>query len=397
MISTLSHKAVLLAIFCAASPAISIPALAAGAPEPAVVAAPSLPAITVSKVKMITMTDRVYAGGLVQAVQLVQVAPLIEGQPIEALMVDIGDRVTEGQVLARLSKTTLELMRSQLLASVASARATIAQAEAQVVEAQASAEEANRVAARSKLLLGQGNVSQAATDQVRAAAVSATARVTVAQQSLEAARAQQTNVEAQLANVELSLTRTEVIAPATGEILSRNAEIGSIASAAGKPMFTLVRDGALELRAEIAERDLVRLAAGQVAQIAGVGLAAPLTGKVRLVEPSIDVATRLGHARIALDDPSSMRAGMYADAEIILARRDTLAVPVTAVSAGADGATVMRVTDGIAERVVVQTGIRDSGQVEILSGLAAGDTVVTKAGAFVRPGDRIQPVAAETN
>lgn len=376
---------------------VGMPVQAAGAPEPAAVAAPSLPAITVSAVKMVQLTDRVYAGGLVQAVQLVQVAPLIEGQPIEALMVDVGDRVTAGQVLARLSTTTLELSRSQLLASVASARATIAQAGAQVLEAEASADEANRVAARNKLLLGQGNVSQAAADQVRSAAISATARVTVAQQSLEAARAQLTNVEAQLANVALSLTRTDVIAPAAGKILTRNAQVGSIASAAGQPMFTLVRDGALELRAEIAERDLARLAAGQTARIAGVGLLAPMTGAIRMVEPSIDVASRLGYARITLDDPAAARAGMYADAEIVLASRMALAVPVSAISAGTEGATVMRIIDGVAERVVVQTGIRDSGMVEIVAGLAEGDSVVTKAGAFVRPGDRIQPVAAETN
>ena len=383
----------------AAAPAL--PALAAGGLEEAApegeAKAPALPAITVASVAVMPLVDRIYAGGLVQAVEEVQVAPLIEGQPIEALLADVGDRVKAGQVLARLSRTTLDLSRSQLVAQVASAKATVAQAEAQVLEATASADEANRVATRTGTLRDNGNASQAAADQAQAAAISATARVTVARQSLEAARAQAASAEAQLANVELNLTRTEVVAPVAGEVVARNAQVGAIASAAAQPMFTLIRDGALELRAEVAEADLPRLTAGQGAQVVGVGTVQPITGTVRLVEPSVDATSRLGHVRVALDQAGALRAGMFADAEIILAERMALAVPITAISAGADGATVMRVRDGVAEQVVVQTGIRDRGMVEITAGLTGGDQVVAKAGAFVRSGDRIRPVAAETN
>ena len=74
-------------------------------------------------------------------------------------------------------------------------------------------------------------------------------------------------------------------------------------------------------------------------------------------------------------------------------------MPVTAVGAAADGATVMKVVDGAVARVPVRTGIRDGGWIEIIEGLSAGDTVVARAGSFVRDGDRINPVplAAETN
>lgn len=359
---------------------------------------PILPAITVSAATVKPLSDRIFAGGLVQAVESVQVAPLIEGQPIEALLADVGDRVEAGQVLARLSKTTLELTRSQLLASVASARATVAQAEAQVLDAEAAADQAARVANRATALRETGNASQAALDQAMTGALSATARVTVARQSLEAARAQVTSVEAQLANVELNLTRTEVVAPVTGEVVARNAQVGAIASAAGQPMFTLTRDGALELRTELSERDLVRVAPDQTVTLRVAGSAAALTGKVRRVEPLVDVATRLGHARITLDKAGVLKAGMYADAEILVARKMALAVPVTAINTGAEGATVMQVdADGRVRRVTITTGIRDGGWVEVVSGLSGGDRVVTKAGAFVRDGDRVRPVAAATN
>lgn len=366
---------------------------AAGAQEAeAVAVVETLPAITVTDVTARLLRDRVIASGMIGPVEEVQVAPLIEGQPVEQLLVDVGDVVTEGQVLAVLSKQTLELQRSQAVASLAAAKATIAQAEAQLVEAEASAGEAQRVAERTAKLREQGSASQAAADTANANAVSATARVSVARQSLEAARAQVDLGEAQLENVDLQLARTEVKAPVAGKVVTRNALLGGIATAAGQAMFVIVRDGALELRADVAEADILRLAEGQKAELRTVGAAAGLSGTVRLVEPTIDTTTRLGRARIAVDEPEKLRSGMFAEAEILVAERETLSVPVTAVGSDATGATVMRVTDGVVERVVVKTGIRDGGYIEVLEGLAAGDLVVAKAGAFVRSGDRVNPV-----
>ena len=362
-------------------------------------AASAVPAITVSPVALFDLRDEVLVSGLVGPLEEVQVQPLIEGQPIEALMADMGDKVAAGQVLAQLSSTTLQLQKSQFNASLASARATIAQAEAQLIEARSSADEAQRVNDRTIKLKAQGTSSQAAADQTNAAAISATARVTVAVQSLEAARAQLALAEAQLANVDLQLSRTQVVAPVSGEVVERNALIGGIASAAGPAMFTLIRDGALELRADVAEADLVRLVPGQTVTMSAVGTIEPLAGTVRLVEPTIDTTSRLGRVRITLDKPQLVRSGMFVDAVVLVAGRKTIAVPVTAVGSSADGATVMRVRDGLVERVSVVTGIRDGGMVEVTSGVVPGDLIVTKAAAFVRDGDHINPVLAqvETN
>lgn len=354
----------------------------------------TLPAIAVTTVASRPMQERIIATGLIAPVEMVQVAPLIEGQPIEALLADVSDDVVEGQVLAMLSKTTLELQKSQFAASRAAARATIAQAEAQMLEARTAADEAQRVNERTAKLRQQGSASQAAADTASASAIAATARVTIATQSLEAARAQLALVEAQLANVDLQLSRTEVKAPIAGEISARNAVIGAVASAAGAPMFSIIRDGALELRAEVTEADMLRIKVGQKANLRLVGLAEPLTGSVRLIEPTIDATTRLGKARIMVDQPDLLRSGMFAEAEIIVAARDTLAVPVTAIGTDGSTSTVMRVVNGVIERVPVTLGIRDSGWVEIVSGLAAQDQVVIKAGSFVQPGDHINPVPA---
>jgi HlyD family secretion protein len=385
---------ILAAALGVALPAPTLQAEEAAAPAPAV---QNLPAITVSEVLERRMADRVITSGLVAAVEEVQVAPLIEGQPLEALLADVGDMVTKDQVLAVLSRSTLELQETESFASLASARAGIAQGEAQLVEAEAAEAEARRVAERTEKLREQGTAPQAQLDNATAAATSAAARVTVAREGLEAARAQLALAEARLDNIRLQLSRTEVRAPVAGKIIARNAKLGAVATAAGEPMFVIVRDGELELRADVAETDVLRLAENQPAQLRPVGMADALTGHVRMVEPTINPTTRLGRARIEIDDEAVLRSGMFVEAEITVAERDGLAVPLTALAASAEGVSVLRVVDGLVERVPVKIGIRQGAYVEILEGLSAGDQVVTKAGAFVRAGDRINPVLAAGN
>ena len=161
------------ALLIALSLCAPLPLLAqeADQPGPAPADAPALPAISVIAATARPMTDRVIASGLIGPVEAVQVAPLIEGQPIEQLLADVGDQVAEGQVLAVLSKSTLELQRSQVLASLAAAKATIAQAEAQLIDADSAAAEAARVSERTAKLREQGSASQAAADTANAAAV----------------------------------------------------------------------------------------------------------------------------------------------------------------------------------------------------------------------------------
>jgi HlyD family secretion protein len=300
-------------------------------------------------------------------------------------------------VLAVLSRTTLDLQRTEAVASLAAARAGIAQAEAQLVEAEAAEAEARRVAERTARLRERGTAPQAQLDTANANATSAAARVTVAREGLESARAQLALAEARLENVDLQLSRTDVRAPVAGKITARNAKLGAIATAAGAPMFVMIRDGALELRADVAETDLLRLKPGLTARLRAVGMTDEMTGTLRLVEPTIDPVTRLGRARIDIDAKAELRSGMFVEATILVAERDALAVPLTALGTTPEGTSVMRVTDGTVEQVTVKTGIRDGGMVEIVDGLRAGDLVVAKAGAFVRAGDRINPVLAPGN
>lgn len=358
-------------------------------------AGPARPAISVVAVEKAVLRDKVRASGLVGAVERVLIQPQIEGQALDEILAEIGDHVAAGEVLARLSDTTLKLQKSQLTASRASALALIAQADAQLIEAQASADEAKRNWGRAEQLRKQGNASQAATDQAATTATSANARVMVATQGAEAAKAQLDLVDAQIENVELQLSRTEIRAPFAGEVVEKNAVVGGIASAAGQPMFVLVRDGLLELSADLAEQDLPRVLAGLRATLRAAGVNEPLSGTVRLVEPAIDTETRLGRARVTIDQADHVRPGMFLEAEIEVSEREVLAVPITALGTDDLGTFVMVVDDdGVVHRTTIVSGIRDGGLIELQTGTKEGMKVVAKAASFVRDGDLVTPVMA---
>jgi HlyD family secretion protein len=300
--------------------------------------APNLPAITVSTVAKRLMNDRIIASGLVGPQEDVQVISLLQGQQIAELLADVGDQVTAGQVIARLSSSALSLQQNELTIALKAAK------------------DAGDTAAAAQL------------------------------------QAELTKVTEDLTRAELTLKRTDIKSPVAGEISARNAELGAMAGGAALPMFTIIRDGALELMADVSEADLLRLAVGQKVDMRLVNAEGPITGVVRLVEPTVNATTRLGRIRIAFDDSTQVRAGMFVEASILVAARETLSVPVTALGRYEGQPVVMAIQNGEAQRRPVKTGIREGGWLEITEGLAEGDIIVTKAGSFVRAGDKINPI-----
>ena len=357
--------------------------------------AQNLPAIVVTAAEMRPIVDRVIATGTVQAVEEVYVTPLVEGLSIRTLEADVGDRVEAGGTLATLNDDALVLQKSQTEASLAKAEAALAQIKAQLAEAKANAAEAVSARDRAQKLVKSGSQSQAAVDQSVAAADAALARVHSAEQAIAVSEADIKVAQSQIDDIDLKLARTAVKSPVAGIVSARTAKIGAIASGSGSPLFTVIRDGEIELKADVAEDGILKLEPGQKATVTLAGGAARLSGKVRLVEPTLDPQSRLGHVYIRFDEPGKARAGMFASAEIVAAEKEGLTLPLSAVTA-TDGKTVARkVENGIVTLVPVETGIQDGQAIEIVKGLSAGDEVVAKAGAYVRDGDRVNPVHAE--
>lgn len=354
-------------------------------------AAPSAPEASAQTVRVstvtagpATLTQRLRITGTVAARDEISIGTALQDQRVAAVLVDEGDGVRAGQILARLETETLRAQARQAEAATARARAAIAQQQAVNVEAQASLQ---RI-----LPLGRsGAVSEQQVDERRATAGSAAA-------GLEVARAELAQAEAQLADARSQLSRADIRAPVAGIISERAARIGALASGPD-PLFRLIRAGQLELDGEISELDLATIAVGQQVSVEVAGVATPVEGRVRLVAPKVDPQTRLGRVRVSLPPDPDIRAGSFARGSILIGDAvSAVTVPRSAVAITAQGAaSVMAVSaDGRASRRVVSIGRSDDDTVEITQGLRAAEHVVARATAFVRDGDRVQVTQVRT-
>jgi RND family efflux transporter MFP subunit len=347
--------------------------------------------VSVVPVERTSFTETVLVTGSLIARQEVLVSPQIEGYRIREILAEEGDRVQERQVLARLADDTLKAQLAQLDASLVRTEAAIAQARSRITEAEANKVQAEAAFARAQELVKSGSTSRSVFDEREAAARTAAAGVTLAQDGLRVSEADKTQMEAQIRESKLRLGYTDILAPQAGVISRRTARIGALASAAADPLFRIVAKGEIELDAEIPEVFLPRLSAGMTARIDVAGLK-PREGKVRLISPEVDRATRLGRVRIFIGDDPELRVGSFARGTIDTASSNGLGVPATAVMNRDQGPVVQIVKDGRVETRKVATGMASGGKVEILDGLQEGDLVVIRSGTLLREGDSVRPV-----
>ena len=370
---------------------VAAPSLAAEAVTAPERAAPSVTVVTVERQPI---ADAVIVTGTLVPREEILVAAQIDGYAINEILVEEGDRVKAGQVLARLSREMIDTALVQNRAQIARAEASIASARSSIVEAEAARTQAQASFERARTLRGEGITSIETFEQRQAAAQQATARSASAREQLRVAEADKALAEAQRNEWSIRLERSEIKAPADGVVSRRTARIGAIAAAAGDPLFRIIKDGAIELEADVAETSLARIAVGQTASVRPAGREADLPAVVRLVSPEITRTTRLGRVRLTLEKPEGLIIGSFARGVIEIARRETIVAPLSAVLFTNEGPRVQVVRDGTVATRAVTTGIRAAGQIEIASGLEAGEAIVTISGTFLRNGDRVNPVHA---
>jgi HlyD family secretion protein len=187
------------------------------------------------------------------------------------------------------------------------------------------------------------------------------------------------------------VSRTEIKAPAAGIVTNRNVKIGAMASSAGQPMFRIIRDGKIELDAEVPEQDLLSIREGQKAEVV-LANGAALAGTVRLISPQIDPASRLGHIRISLEASKLARIGAFARALVRVRETQSVTVPASAILYNGREARVQVVANGQVQARKVRLGLVTGDFAEILDGLKEGERVVMRAGAFLRSGDAVTAV-----
>jgi HlyD family secretion protein len=324
-----------------------------------------VPTVSVTEVGISTVPTTVSIIGTIGARYDMPIGVEGDAGRISAILVEAGDRVKKGQVLARLNISVLEPQVANLDAALEQSRAEKELADAEYHRAQAVG--------------ASGALSAEETERRKSTAVTAAAKVKFA--------------EAQLTEAKARLARADIRAPEDGIILTRTAEVGQTAVPGGDPLFRLSKGGEVEMRGEVAEQDLPLLRVGQDVNVRLTGTAKIYPGKIRLLGAVIDPATRLGMARIALTPDPNLRPGAFARADVTVSNAERAVLPQTAVLTDERGSYVLIVNaqNKVERRAVRVSGIVQSG-VTIADGLSGTDQVIATAGAFLQEGELVKPV-----
>ncbi|MBB6224899.1 efflux RND transporter periplasmic adaptor subunit [Rhizobium leguminosarum] len=326
------------------------------------------PALTVS---LTTPAQRdwpetVPASGWLKPWQEAIIASETGGLRITDVLVDIGSVVTKGQTLVQLSKeSVLADLRKQ---------------EAAVENAKASLSKAKANAARARQLQPSGALSDEKIVEYLADEQTATASLA--------------SEEAALDSEKIKLAQTTITAVDDGVITSRSANLGAVVSA-GTELFRMVRQQRVEWQAEVSARYLPRISEGLSVRINGPD-GQVIDGKVRLVGPSVSTDTSRAIVYVALPTDVRPRTGLYVTGNIELQTSPALTVPETAI-VFRDGISYLFTSgeDQRVKKVRVETGRRNNGEVEIVSGIDRSAKVVNSGGAFLSDNDLVK--IAETN
>ena len=334
----------------------------AAAPAPSA----QVPVVTVTSPGQSTVARTVTATGSLAARVEMPVGVIGEGGMVSRVLVQPGDWVRAGQPLAIIERSVqVEQVRSL------AAQVEVARADAKLAQAQLD---------RAKALVGRGFISAADIDQRTATRDAAQARVNVA--------------VAQLAEQRARTGRLDIRAPAKGLILTRAVEPGQIVGSGSGVLFRMAKDGEMELQAQVAEGDLATLRPGNSAVVTPIGGKEQFAGRVWQVSPVVDPTARQGIARVAIPYNPAIRPGGFAAVTITSGSGTAPLLPESAVQSDPKGNYVYVVNGkNMVERRDVTVGQVSDAGVAVTGGITGTEKIVTSAGAFLTPGQKVKPEA----
>jgi HlyD family secretion protein len=390
--------------------------------------------VTTAKAEKRTIIESVNASGKIYPEVEIKISPDIAGQ-ITELYVEEGDSVKKGKVLARIYADIYALQRDEAASRVNQSVATVDNGKASLESLKANLDLAKQTLERNKTLYDQKVISKAELEQYETTLRSAEANYNAAQQNIKSLQAGVQSSQTGLSKAAKDLSRTTIVAPMDGVISSLKVKKGeSVAGSGfnvGTEMMTVADMSVLEVRVDVGENDIVKINIGDSADVevdaynnrkfkGVVTKIASSTKTTSALSTSNDVTNY--EVRIRLDKESykdlanktfPFRPGMNASADIKTRRMDNvLAVPIGAVNARVKGSdksmadkkkeeeknkgkddvidetktspddeleevVFVLQKDGTVKKAVVKSGIQDINYIEILSGLNAGDEVVT--------------------
>ena len=340
----------------------------------------------------------------------VDVGSTVTGRVAQVLVTE-GAQVRQGDVLVQLEADELRAALTQAVASErqaqarlnglrstgrSGARAALAQSDATLLAASAELARVRQLVAQGFFSASRLDEAQRAVDVARAQQNGATAQsraVSDAGTEVMQAEAQRAASQAATAAAQARLKQTAILAPADARVLTRQVEPGQIVQP-GKALMALALAGPTQLVAQVDERFLDQLQAGQSAMVVADAFADQhFAARVLSIAPSVDVQRGAIEIKFALEQPAPafLREDMTLSVEVETGRRArALVLPLRALRTQTSGesATVLVADAGRAQARTVRLGLRSLSAVEVLEGLAEGDEVLL--GGTVKAGDRIR-------
>lgn len=364
---------------------VALATAACGGSSTTAEAAPDATAVEATIVDVPVVTAKVAAiesaleiSGTLAPRSRVAVKPKLPGT-LDRVLVDMGDAVSVGQTIATIDRREIDAQVDASIASVAVAKAALDTADAALANAVLEHD-------RAKNLFDRGALPRQRLDGAATAH-----RASVAQRELAVANLAQAN--ATLRRAREVQNNSTVTSPVTGFIVERNYDAGAMPG--DKPIVVVADLREMKLEAGVSELEAGRLKVGMKAAVAVQAKPGQaFAGQLAAIAPEVDERNR--HFKIDVRVPNDGRAllsGMYATARIIEATTaNAIVVPKDAVATRDGRRIVQKVQGDTLVAVEVVEGLADAGRVQIVKGLAAGDTVLADARRQLATGAKVRGI-----
>jgi len=353
-------------------------------------AAPAPPAVSIetTKIEVRELPRTVEAIGTLDPNEEVTVSNQVEG-PVAKVLVDLGDFVKAGQVLATLDTSELELaVRLQTAAlqqevariGISDPNANIEESStSQVKQAEATLSEARSRLDRTKRLADEGVVSKQQLDEQQAKFDVADATVKLARESVRNIKATIAARKAGLDLAQKKLGDARITAPMSGLVKERLVSEGTYLKA-NSPVVTLVQISPLKLRVDMPETAIESVRAGRAVQFTVDSLPDKMfDGRISRLSPSVNQQSRTLKLEALVDNSNgTLKPGLFARVTILTGKTEKALVAPAGALFTVAGLEKLFVIDGgkVSERIV-RTGSRGADYVEILEGVKEGDVIAT--------------------
>lgn len=372
--------------------------------------------VELAPVQRLSFERSVQSTGSLEAHARASLRALVGG-PLVAVHVDIGERISQGQVLFETRPIESQLALGSAEASLKTARATLSDLlawqrseeiqmlRAEVARARAEFERLAKDSERAFSVFERGAISESELQAARTAAESAEASLEVAEERLrvaesgpteeqiEIARSRVEETEATVARARQNLADTRVKAPYAGVINRCHLKVGDYVNR-GDPVVDLADISYLEAETRVPERyaSQIKVDIPVLVTIASQGV--QRKGRVTAVSGAIDQATRTFLVKVGIDNRDySLKTGVFCMCEFQLPSLDNaLAIPHVAVQHEEGSTFVWVERSGRARRVDVTLGVRNDGYIEVLNGLAGDEKVIVDGAGALSEDDEIEPV-----